>query len=257
MKNNTSTLKPTVEMFGLRFDQCTLKQAVKMVVDAGLKREKSLVVTPNVDHVVMLENDEDMRCVFQSAKFCFADGMPVVWMSKLLKKALPERVTGADLLPAIAGRASEVGVRLFLLGGQEGVAKAAAYKLQEKHPNLQIVGTYCPPFGFEYDEEENKKIIAIINDSEADILFVGVGAPKQEKWAAKHQNQLHVGPILGVGAAFDFVAGNIKRAPSIIQRIGFEWLWRLMSDPKRLWRRYLINDPKFILLSLRELRRAK
>ena len=257
MNNNLNTYKPIVEMFGLQFDQCTLQQAVKMVVDAGLKREKSLVVTPNVDHIAMLENDEDMRAIYQKSNFCFADGMPLVWLSKLLKKTLPERVTGADLLPAVAQRAAEVGVRLFLLGGQEGVAKAAACKMQENHLNLQIVGTYCPPFGFEHDDEENEKIIAMINDSEADILFVGVGAPKQEKWAAKHSNQLNVGPILGVGAAFDFVAGNIKRAPQMIQRLGFEWLWRLMSDPKRLWKRYLINDPKFILLSLRELRRAK
>jgi len=257
MNNNLNTHKPIVEMFGLQFDRCTLQQAVKMVVDAGLKREKCLVVTPNVDHVVMLENDKDMRAIYQKSGFCFADGMPLVWLSKLLKKPLPERVTGADLLPAIAERAAKVDVRLFLLGGQEGVAKYAACKMQEKHPDLQIVGTYCPPFGFEYDEDESQKIVAMINASEADILFVGVGTPKQEKWASKYCNQLNVGPILGVGAAFDFVACNIKRAPQMVQRSGFEWLWRLMSDPKRLWKRYLINDPKFVLLSLRELRRGK
>jgi len=249
--------KSVVEMFGLSFDNCTLSQAVGMLVEAGEKKEKCLVVTPNVDHIVMLQDDAEMKAVFHKAKFCFADGMPVVWFSKLMGKPLMERVTGADLLPAIACSASERELSLFLLGGLEGVTKTAAEKLQRKHPKLQIAGTYCPPFGFEHDEVESSKIVNMVNESGADILFVGVGAPKQEKWADKYFDQLNVGPILGVGAAFDFVAGNIKRAPELVQKIGMEWFWRLLSDPKRLWRRYLVNDPKFILLGFGEWKRLR
>ena len=247
----------TINMFGLPFNNCTLQQAVYMLIEAAEKREKGLVVTPNVDHVVMLQDDAEMLEVFEKASFCFADGMPVVWFSKLIGKPLMERVTGADLLPAIASRAAETGVSLFFLGGLEGVAKTAARVLQARHPNLQVAGTYCPPFGFEHDEKECAKIVKMVNESGADILFVGVGAPKQEKWAMRHIDQLNVGPILGVGAAFDFVAGNIKRAPFFIQRIGMEWFWRLLSDPKRLWKRYLINDTRFMAIAIRGWRKGR
>jgi len=212
-----------VQMFGLYFNAATLGEAAQMVVAAAEQQNKGLVVTPNVDHIVMMDRDAEMKALYQSAMFRFADGMPLIWFSKLfMKPSLPERVTGADLLPAIASLADKKGMKLFFLGGNEGVAALAAKELQKSNPGLQIAGTYCPPFGFEHDACESSKIVNIINQSGADILFVGVGAPKQEKWAARYLEQLEVGPVLGVGASFDFAAGTVKRAPLLFQRIGMD-----------------------------------
>jgi len=246
--------KPDVQMFGLSFNANTLEEAAQMVVAAAEQKKKGLVVTPNVDHIVMMDGDMEMKAHYQEAMFRFADGMPLIWFSKVfMKQSLPERVTGADLLPAIASLAEEKGMRLFLLGGRDGVAALAAKELHKSSPDLHIAGTYCPPFGFEHDVCESTKIVEMINQSETDILFVGVGAPKQEKWAVKHIEQLNVGPILGVGAAFDFAAGTVKRAPLFFQRTGMEWLWRLMKEPGRLWYRYVVQDSQFVFLACKQL----
>ncbi|MBN4073455.1 WecB/TagA/CpsF family glycosyltransferase [Mariprofundus ferrooxydans] len=246
--------KPDVQMFGLSFNASTLGEAAQMVIAAAEQKKKGLVVTPNVDHIVMMDRDREMKVHYQKAMFRFADGMPLIWFSKIfMKQSLPERVTGADLLPAIALLADEKEMRLFFLGGQDGVAARAAKELQKSSPGLQIAGVYCPPFGFEHDACESTKIVNMINQSGSDILFIGVGAPKQEKWAARHLEQLEVGPILGVGAAFDFAAGTVKRAPLFFQRMGMEWLWRLIKEPRRLCYRYVIQDSRFIFLICKQL----
>ena len=243
-----------VRMFGLDYCACTLAEAAQMIVDAAIEKKRGLVVTPNVDHVMGMQKDEAMFELYHRAMFRFADGMPLVWFSKCLRgKSLPERVTGADLLPEVARLAAQNGLKLFFLGGLPGVAEKAAFKLEQHNPLLRVAGVYSPPFGFEKDDAESERIVAMINDSGADILFVGVGAPKQEKWAARYMANLDVGPILGVGAAFDFAAGTIKRAPLWVRCIGMEWFWRLMQEPDRLWRRYILQDSQFILLIVKEL----
>lgn len=240
-------------LFNLNFDPLTLTGATQKVVDYAKKRKKALVVTPNVDHIVQMEDDTDMRSIYEKAALLFADGMPLVWLSKILPgKSFPERVTGADLLPSLCEQGAKEGLRIYFMGGQEGVAEQAAQKARERFKGIQIVGTYCPPFGFESDPKECTRIVDDINAKKPDLLFLGVGAPKQEKWANAHFDRLDTGPILCVGASFDFLAGNIKRAPSWIQRSGMEWLWRLLSEPTRLWRRYLLRDSRFLLLALRE-----
>jgi len=250
--------KNTINMFNLSFQACTMDRAVELVLKAGIERKKGLIVTPNVDHLVKLQKDKLMRDIFNAAMFRFADGMPLVWFSKMvMKQSLPGRVTGAGLLPGVAARAAEKGVKIFLLGGNPGVADHAADQLMRKNPKLKIAGTYCPPFGFEHDADESLRIVNRINASGTDILFVGVGAPKQEKWAYQYMDQLNVGPILGVGAAFDFAAGTIKRCPQFIQNIGAEWLYRLSMDPKRLWRRYLVDDIQFIPMAYGEWRKMR
>lgn len=242
------------ELLGILFEQLTLSEAASQVVEAGRHTQKGLVVTPNVDHVVMLQDDAEMRKIYQGALFRYADGMPLVWLSRLVTTTpLPERVTGADLITSVCEKAAECGLNIYFLGGNPGVAEKAAKKLQNLFNGLKIVGTYCPPFGFEKNAIETDRIIADINARNVDILFIGVGAPKQEKWAAAHLDRLEVGPILCVGAAFDFAAGIIKRAPIAIQKSGFEWVWRLACEPTRLWRRYLIRDSRFISLALNEM----
>ena len=241
------------QLFGVAFEQATLSTAVSQVLDAAKQGHKGLVVTPNVDHIVMLQSDADMRQIYKSALYRYADGMPIVWLSRLVSSfPLPERVTGADLLPAICEKSVGTNLSIYFLGGNPTVADMAASKLRSQYPGLNIVGTCCPPFGFENDLAETERIIADINSLNVNILFIGVGAPKQEKWSAAHIGRLKVGPILCVGAAFDFAAGTTKRAPKWVQKNGLEWLWRLISDPFRLWKRYLLRDSRFMYLALKE-----
>lgn len=245
------------ELLGVSFERATLSSAVAQILNAGKEKKKGLVVTPNVDHIVMLQNDSDMKRIYDNALFRYADGMPIVWLSKIVKgESLPERVTGADLLIAVCEKAAKTDLNIYLLGGNPGIAEQAATKLKGKFAGLKISGLYCPPFGFENRPEETDWIIKEINARKVDILFIGVGAPKQEKWAAKHSDRLQVGPILCVGAAFDFAAGVINRAPLWVQRSGCEWIWRLASEPTRMWRRYLIRDSCFIPLAWKELSKS-
>lgn len=245
------------ELLGVSFEQATLSSAVTQILNAGKEKKKGLVVTPNVDHIVMLQEDSDMKRIYDNALFRYADGMPIVWLSKIVKgESLPERVTGADLLIAVCEKAAKTDLNIYFLGGNPGIAEQAATKLKGKFAGLNIAGIYCPPFGFENSPEETDWIINDINARSIDILFIGVGAPKQEKWAAKHSDRLKVGPILCVGAAFDFAAGVINRAPLWVQKSGCEWLWRLASEPSRMWRRYLVRDSRFIPLAWKELSKS-
>lgn len=249
--------KMQTELLGISFERATLSSAVTQIINAGKEKKKGLVVTPNVDHVVMLQEDSDMKQIYDNALFRYADGMPIVWLSKIVKDgSLPERVTGADLLIAVCEKAAKADLNIYFLGGNPGIAEQAAAKLKGKFAGLKISGIYCPPFGFENTPKETDWIINDINTRNIDILFIGVGAPKQEKWAAKHSDRLQVGPILCVGAAFDFAAGVIHRAPLWIQRSGCEWIWRLASEPTRMWRRYLIRDSQFIPLAWKEISKS-
>lgn len=247
-------------LFELHFSTLTLHQATTQIIIAAKAKTKGLVVTPNVDHIVMMQSDNEMKNIYQHALYVFADGMPIVWLSRMISgksKGLPERVTGADLLPKVCAIAAQTGLCIYFLGGNPGVAAKAAQNLSATYPGLKIVGVYSPPFGFEKDPNETKRIVEDINRQGTDILFVGVGAPKQEKWAWANLPQLKTGPILCVGAAFDFSAGSLRRAPEMIQRVGFEWFWRLINDPLRLWRRYLLRDSRFLPIALREICNAK
>jgi len=250
--------RPHVEMFGLHFAAVTLREAARMLVEAAADRRKGLVVTPNVDHVVIISRDASVRMVYQSASWVFADGMPIVWLSRMLHPTgVPERVTGADLLPLVASQSAERGLRLFFCGGAEGVAERLVARLQEATPRVNVVGTYSPPLGFESDPDESARMVARCNRAKPDILFLGLGTPKQELWAHRHQSQLDVGPILCFGGAFDLTAGLKARAPMWLRNAGFEWAWRLANEPRRLWRRYLVQDVVFAVLAVKEAFRAR
>lgn len=245
------------ELLGVSFERATLSSAVDQIVRAAIEKNRGVVVTPNVDHIVMLHEDMEMKRIYDNALFRYADGMPIVWLSRILKnKRLPERVTGADLLIAICEKAAKTDLNIYFLGGNPGIAEKASLILQKRFKGLKISGVYCPPYGFENSPAETEYIVTDINLRKIDILFIGVGAPKQEKWAARHIDRLNVGPILCVGAAFDFAAGIINRAPLWMQRSGFEWVWRLASEPRRMWRRYLVRDSRFIPLAFREISKS-
>ena len=240
-------------LFGISFAVMDLKHAAEAIVLAAEQGTKGLVVTPNADHVVRHSRSQRFRSVVDGALMRFADGMPIVWVSRLLKVPLPERVTGADLLPAIVSLTATKGVRTFFLGGLPSVAEKAKGVLCERFKGAQVVGVYSPPFGFEKDQKETRKIIEMINALDVHILFVGVGSPKQEYWVHDNLSELNVGPVVCVGAAFDFAAGVLRRAPLWVQNVGCEWLWRLGQEPRRLWRRYLLVDTRFVILALREI----
>jgi len=209
------------------------------------------VVTPNVDHIVKLEEDDEFKKVYEEASLVLTDGMPLIWISKMLKTPIKEKVSGSDIFPRICEMAAQKGYKIFLLGAAEGIASKAAENLREKYPGLNIVGTYSPSYGFENKPEEIIKIISIINESQPHILAVGLGAPKQEKFIYKFKNQLKVPVSLAIGASIDFEAGNVKRAPEWMQKSGLEWFYRFVKEPRRMYKRYFKDDLKIFKLYLK------
>lgn len=245
---------PTVALFGLEFQTLGFDAAVEAIAQAALRRERGLVITPNVDHIVSLTQRPELLPIYRSARFVFADGMPVIWASRFIRgKALPGRVTGADLLPALCARAATLDLRVGFVGGPPGIAARAAEVMRGRHPGLQVVAVHCPPFGFETHPQQTQDIIELCREARPDILFFGVGAPKQEIWSHTHLGQLEVGMVLCIGAALDFAAGTLQRAPRWMQRSGLEWLWRMAQDPKRLVKRYLVRDTAFLGIAAREI----
>jgi N-acetylglucosaminyldiphosphoundecaprenol N-acetyl-beta-D-mannosaminyltransferase len=244
---------PKIELFGLSFTAVTLARAVELLILDAASRARGLVITPNVDHIVLISESDRLKRIYQGARWLFADGMPIVWLSRVCHRSgLPERVTGSDLFVRLCARAADSGLRVFLLGGAPGVAQTAASRLMAAHPGLMVAGAYSPPIGFDEDAAETRRIIEICNAAHPDILFLGLGTPKQERWAAANLEALDAGPVLCVGGSFDFVAGTTIRAPRMLQSVGLEWFWRLAHEPRRLWKRYLVRDSRFVGLALRE-----
>jgi N-acetylglucosaminyldiphosphoundecaprenol N-acetyl-beta-D-mannosaminyltransferase len=239
-----------VVIAGVAIDNVSMDEALFLIEERIRQREPSFMVTPNVDHIVKLQKDPEFRRIYEEAASALPDGMPLLWAGRLLKTPLKEKISGSDLVPRLCERAACEGYRLFFLGGRPGAARQAKARLEEKFPSIQIVGTHSPPMGFERDAEENKKIEELIKGVCPDILLVGLGAPKQEKWIHNHYKRLQVPVSVGVGVSFEFMAGMVKRAPQWMQRAGLEWFWRLMMEPGRLWKRYLIDDMQFFRLIL-------
>lgn len=241
-----------VNIAGVDIDNVSFTDLVDMVGSSVSARKSVFIVTCNIDHVVKLKRDPEFAAAYGDAALVLPDGIPILWAAKFLGKPLKEKVSGSDILPKLCATAQKKGYRLFFLGGNPGSATRASEALKERHPGLQVVGVYSPPFGFEKDAEEDCKIVDMIKSAAPDILFVGLGAPKQEKWIHRHYKALGVPVSIGVGATFEFVAGVVRRAPAWMQRAGLEWLWRLAMEPKRLWRRYLVEDMEFFRLVLKQ-----
>lgn len=238
-------------------DNYTMDEALA-AIDHLIKQDKDgYVVTPNVDHIVKLEYDTELQKVYADADIILTDGKPMVWISKLYGTPIKEKVSGSDLFPRLCGLAAEKGYKVFLLGAAEGVAVKAAKNLCDKYPGLQIAGTYSPPFGFEKDSDEIEKIIQLVTDAAPHILIVGLGCPKQEFFIYRYRDRLHVPVSLGLGASIDFEAKVLKRAPKILADHGFEWLYRVVQDPKRMIKRYFVDDVKIIRLFFKYLPHRK
>ena len=233
------------------FESChILDVAVHRVTLAGvLKRldeyirdgRPRQIVTVNMDFIRLAHVDPVFREVVNGADLAVPDGMPLLWASRLLGEPLNERVTGVDIVERGAALAAERGYSIFLLGAEEGVAAAAADRLVRRYPGLRIAGTYAPPVG-PFSEEEERRILRLVRAARPDMLFVAFGAPRQDVWIRRHQQALGVPVAVGVGGTFNFLAGRTKRAPRWMQRAGMEWCHRLVHEPRRLWRRYLLGD---------------
>ena len=213
-----------------------------------------VVFTPNVDHLVKLQKDREFYQVYQDADYRVCDSQLILYASRFLGQPIEEKVSGSDLFPAFYHcYSSDHNVKIFLLGGLEGVAEKARRRINAKVGRNMVIGSYSPPFGFEKDPTECSKIVEIIDRSGANVLAVGVGAPKQEKWIGKYKASLpRVSTFFAIGATLDFEAGNLRRAPAWMSSAGLEWLYRLILELGRLWRRYLVEDVGFFALILRQ-----
>lgn len=242
-----------VEIGGASIDALTLAEAVQRVVEhARARGAPGYVVTPNAQHLTLLEDSPTFRRAYDASWLCVADGVPLVWASRLLGTPLPGRVNGTDLFEGVCAAAPAAGLRVFFLGGMPGAADAAARVLRERHPGLEIAGTCCPPLGFERDEEESRRVVEAITAAEPHVLVVGLGAPKQELWMYENRARVGVPVSLGIGGSFELVSGMVKRAPRWMQRAGLEWLYRLLREPGRLWKRYAVTNPRFVWIVLRQ-----
>jgi N-acetylglucosaminyldiphosphoundecaprenol N-acetyl-beta-D-mannosaminyltransferase len=249
--------KPTtrVSLFGFQLDLVGMSEAVETIYSwiAGGEQTCRFVVTPNVDHAVLYQKHAGLRRAYANASLVLADGMPVVAVARLLGHAIPGRVAGSDLAPALFDAAGLHGsLRVYLLGAGPGVAERAAKNITSRWLDVEVVGTYSPPLGFERDPDENDRILAQIAAARPDVLLVGLGAPKQELWVNAHRDRIEAAAALCIGATIDFLAGEKRRAPRWMRRVGLEWLHRVASEPRRLFGRYARDAWAFPRLVWRE-----
>jgi N-acetylglucosaminyldiphosphoundecaprenol N-acetyl-beta-D-mannosaminyltransferase len=239
-----------VVLLGIPFDNLDMDATVLRIKDFILSGQPHYVATANVNFVAKAMYDEEFQEIVRLADIITADGMPLVWASRLIGHPLRERVTGSDLVPKLVSLAAREGWGVFFLGGEEGVAKEAIQRLKVLYPGLKA-DSYCPEFKPLHDMS-NAKILAVIHEAAPKMLFVSLGAGKAEKWIRMHLKELNVPVCIGVGATIDFLAGRVKRAPLWMQQAGLEWLWRIMQEPGRLFKRYLFDLPVFSASLLRQ-----
>ncbi len=241
-----------VSVLGVEVSAINMAIALE-TIDAWITdRQPHYVCVTGVHGVMESQHDESLRQIHNQAGMVTPDGMPLVWLNRWHGQRHVDRVYGPDLMLACCERSQASGHKHFLYGGADGVAELLAARLTERFPALRIAGTYTPPFRA-LTAEEDADVVARINVSGADIVWVGLSTPKQEKWMAAHLGRLRAPVMIGVGAAFDFHAGLKSQAPQWMQRSGLEWLYRLVTEPRRLGRRYLVNNPAFIWRICREL----
>ena len=239
-------------LLGVGVDSVTMEETLEEIERLIRARRPSYIVTPNVDVLVQLQTDREFKRIYESASLVLPDGMPLLWAANFLGSPFKAKVSGSDLFVELCARAAKNGHKVYFMGAMPGVADKAAQVLTQRFPGLKVAGTYSPSFGFEKNEAECAAIIQKIREAGPDILFIGLGSPKQEKWTDRFLDKHGVPVSVMVGISFDYVAGTVKRAPKWMQNTGLEWSWRLMMEPKRLWKRYLVNDPKFFWLIARQ-----
>lgn len=246
-----------VNVLGVGVSAIDMTAALELISAWITARTRSYVCVSGVHGVMECQRDEDLRRIHNDARLVTPDGMPLVWIGRLRGFRSMDRVYGPELMLRCCERLLSTECRHFFYGGGEGVAELLVDRLRERWPSLAVVGTHTPPFR-QLTFAEREEIARRINESEADIVWVGLSTPKQERWMAAMRDLLAPPVLIGVGAAFDFNARLKRQAPRALQRAGLEWAFRLTTEPRRLWRRYLRNNPRFlwsILLQFTGLRR--
>jgi N-acetylglucosaminyldiphosphoundecaprenol N-acetyl-beta-D-mannosaminyltransferase len=238
----------SVSLLNLQIHNITMQELLEKLRFGGV------VLTPNVDHLIKLQNNKEFYYVYQQADYIVCDSKILIYVSKLLGTPIKEKISGSDLFPAFYNYYKNYEpIKIFLLGGTTETIKKAQNQINSNAERDIVVASYSPPFGFENDEQECQKIVTLINKSGATVLAIGVGAPKQEFWIDKYKHQLTTVKIfLAIGATINFEAGNVKRAPKWMSEVGLEWLYRLACEPRRLWKRYLIDSVPFFWLIFKQ-----
>lgn len=226
----------------------SMKDCLEAIDSLVSQDKKSYIVAVNVDVIVKIEDDPYLKKIIDNAELVLVDGKPLQWIAKYQGNPIKEKISGSDLVPLLLKQASDKGQSVFIIGGKDRIAQKAKSNIEKSNPKIKIVGTYAPPLGFEKDQKELDKINVMISDCHPDILIACFGCPKQEKWI--YENYLKYEAKLSVcaGATVDFLAGNVKRAPKWISNIGFEWFYRFLQEPKRLFRRYFVDDVRILKL---------
>jgi N-acetylglucosaminyldiphosphoundecaprenol N-acetyl-beta-D-mannosaminyltransferase len=240
-----------VNILGVRVSAINMAQALSSIDGWIARRQQNYVCISGVHGLIESQRDEGLRRIHNEAGLVTPDGMPLVWLSRLHGHGHVERVYGPDLMLALCERSLLKGHKHFFYGGGEGVPELLTNNLRRRFPGLRVVGGYSPPFR-PLSGAEDEQIVEAINEADPDIVWIGLSTPKQERWMAEHVGRLTAPVLIGVGAAFDFHSGLKKQAPRWMQRNGLEWLFRLASEPGRLWHRYLVNNPLFLLLVLQQ-----
>lgn len=230
-------------------DNITTEEAIDHIEKCIRSRKIGQVITPNVDQIVRMETDSYFKNICDNAELLLTDGHPLLWIAKWYKTPIKEKICGSDLVPKLCEVAAEKGYSVFFLGAAPGVAQKAADKLKENLPNLKVAGVYSPPTGFDNNQDELNKINQMLYDSHADMLFVGMGVPKQDIFIYENMHKYQIPMSFSVGGTIDFIAGEQKRAPKWMNKIGMEWFYRLCHSPKRMFKRYFIDDLKIFKLA--------
>lgn len=241
-----------IRLMNVPFDRVTMPQTLDRIAGMIDSQRPHYLATANVDFLVQSKRDAELRKILDDAHLVVCDGTPLVWLSRVLRRALPERVAGSDLVPQLLTRATEQNWSVFFLGGQEQVLQQAMEKVQKQHPSLRIAGGYSPPFA-PLDAMDHDGICSRIHEAKPDVLLVSFGCPKQEKWIARNYEAAGVPVCIGVGATIDFLAGSVKRAPRWMQVAGMEWIFRLAQEPRRLLKRYATDLVVFGIGAVKEI----
>lgn len=234
-----------IDLCGVNIHALTERQCIAQIMRRSTAGRGGVVVTPNLDHIRRCNQDTEFARLVSRADLVVADGMPLIWASRLQCTPLPGRVAGSDLLSSLSASAARMGKTLFLLGGDPGTADSVAGILRNRYPDLKIVGTYCPPMGFQDDTERMRELTRAVVSAKPDIVFVALGSPKQERLIERLRDRLPGTWWLGVGISFSFLAGNVRRAPHWMRTMGMEWVHRLVQEPARLFKRYLMQGIPF------------
>jgi len=240
---------PRANILGVGVSAINMEMALCTIEGWISRREPHYVCVTPVHAVMESQRDIELCRIHNAAGLVTPDGMPLVWLSRLMGYSNVDRVYGPDLMLALCEHSIKRGYHHFFYGGRPGVAEKLVLRLRSRFPSLQVCGLYAPPFR-PLTPAEDRAVIAQINEAKPDIVWVGIGTPKQQYWMAEHRTRVSAPALIGVGAAFDFHAGLKRQAPRWMQNSGLEWLFRLTQEPRRLWRRYLIDNPWFLWLIL-------